>query len=166
MRIIDRLIAKFTRRPPDFQIGGAENPYCNRWWVIPRNRWFNIYLHEFVRDDEDRALHDHPWPNCSIPLRNGYIEVLFAATPRQGLLPREFRRTRRPGSITFRRATTAHRVELLRASDGSGITLPAWSLFVTGPVIRDWGFWCSWGWRHWRDFTAGANGEMVGKGCD
>ena len=70
--LADRLIAHVSRRAPDFQIGGSVNPYCNRWWVIPRNRWFNIYLHEFVRDDDDRALHDHPWWNISIVLRGGY----------------------------------------------------------------------------------------------
>lgn len=65
-------------RPADFIIGGAENPYIYRWWVIPRNTIFNIYLHKIVRDDDDRALHDHPWVNCSIILKGRYVEV----TPR------------------------------------------------------------------------------------
>ena len=54
-------IARITRRPADFVIGGAERPYLRRWWVIPRNRLFNVYLHQFLRSDDDRALHDHPW---------------------------------------------------------------------------------------------------------
>jgi len=35
-------------RKPDFVIGRAGAPYLERWWVIPRNRWFNIYLHHFL----------------------------------------------------------------------------------------------------------------------
>lgn len=165
--LADRLIARISRRAPDFQIGGSDNPYCNRWWVIPRNRFFNIYLHQFLRDDDDRALHDHPWANCSIPLRDGYREVLFVASPQNGgdALPKTTRRIRNPGSITFRRAGTAHRIELHRDYT-TDVAVPAWSLFITGPVQRPWGFWCSWGWRHWREFTAGPNGEIVGRGCE
>jgi hypothetical protein len=59
---------------PDFIIGGTENPYLLRWWVIPRNRWFNIYPHHMLRDDDPRALHDHPWWNVSIVLKGGYME--------------------------------------------------------------------------------------------
>lgn len=43
---------------PHFVIGNADNPYMLRWFILPRNRLFNIYLHKFLRDDDDRALHD------------------------------------------------------------------------------------------------------------
>lgn len=33
-----------ARRAPDFIIGGKDTPYMLRWWIIPRNKWFNIYL--------------------------------------------------------------------------------------------------------------------------
>lgn len=166
MGAADRLIARVTRRPPDFQIGGADNPYCNRWWVIPRNKLFNIYLHQFVRDDDDRALHDHPWANCSILLRGAYTETLFACRPSPGVwLPGVRRRQRHPGIPVFRHARTAHRVVLPR--DAAGKPIPCWSLFLTGPVFRQWGFWCPRGrWVHWRDFTAGERGEIVGRGCE
>lgn len=58
-RVASRLFRPFWRAP-DFYIGGNANPYLLRWWVIPRNRFFNVYLHKFLRDDDDRALHDHP----------------------------------------------------------------------------------------------------------
>lgn len=45
--------------PCDFTIGGHERPYLLRWFIIPRNRFFNIYLHKFLRSDDDRALLDH-----------------------------------------------------------------------------------------------------------
>jgi hypothetical protein len=159
------LIRRAQRRAPDFQIGGAENPYCNRWYVIPRNRLFNIYLHQFVRDDDDRALHCHPWLNCSLLLRGRYSEVQFLRRPTAGRdLPSTIEIPRRPGRPVFRRPSTAHRVVLAR--DENHRPIPCWSLFLTGPVIRSWGFWCSKGrWVHWREFTAGDRGEIVGKGC-
>ena len=67
------------RRPPDFIVGGKEDPYMLRWWIIPRNRWFNVYLHNFLRSDDDRAHHDHPWWNFSILLRGEYTEHTIAA---------------------------------------------------------------------------------------
>jgi hypothetical protein len=140
-------------RSPDFIIGESDRPYLRRWWVIPRNRWFNIYLHEIIRSDDDRALHDHPWWNCSILIAGGYVEHTIDA----GGCERHT--TRLPGSLKLRWATAAHRLEV---SDG----VPAISLFVTGPRLRSWGFHCpKAGWIHWRDFCDGPNGETVGRGC-
>ncbi|HXG70575.1 MAG TPA: hypothetical protein VNJ04_08195 [Gemmatimonadaceae bacterium] len=141
----------FVRRP-DFVIGGSE-PYLKRWWVIPRNRRFNVYLHEILRDDDDRALHDHPWWNVSVILRGGYVEVMP-----------DGRRTRRVGQVVFRRAEAAHRLVLTR--DVSGRAVPCWSLFITGPRVRDWGFWCPKGWRPWREFVNTRDHGSVGRGCD
>ena len=150
------------KRAPDFVIGGAANPYLLRWWLIPRNKWCNVYLHQILRDDEDRALHDHPWWNCSIPLRSGFYEVLPMLGPEDVTLSRTARRY--VGVPVFRRATAAHRLELRR--DEHGRPIPAWSLFITGPSIRTWGFWCSWGWRPWNEFVAPNDKGAVGRGCD
>lgn len=139
-------------RPPDFIIGGTENPYLRRWFLIPRNKLFNVYFHEIVRSDDDRALHDHPWWNVSIILTGGYFEHTIAAG---GV---HVRRWRGPGSIKLRRAKAAHRLE---------VGAPCRTLFITGPRMREWGFHCpEAGWRHWRVFTSGPNGETIGKGCD
>lgn len=141
-----------SSRPPDFIIGGKDSPYMLRWWVIPRNRIFNIYLHRFLRSDDDRALHDHPWLNVSYLLDGTYTEWTIAAGGVQHA------RIAEAGSIKFRRAVMAHRVEL-RAG-------PCWSLFVTGPVIREWGFHCTAGWRHWKLFTDARDKGAIGRGCD
>lgn len=134
-------------RGPDFVIGEAAAPYLRRWWVIPRNEMSNVYLHEILRSDDDRALHDHPWQNTSVLLIGSYIEH----TP-EGSFVRE------PGSIVHRQATDSHRLEVTR---GDRVV----SLFITGPRVREWGFLCPQGWVHWRDFTGGENGELVGRGC-
>jgi hypothetical protein len=141
------------RRDADVVIGGHEEPYMMRWWVIPRNRLFNVYLHRFLRSDDDRALHDHPWWNLSFLLSGSYLEHTISA----GGINRRIRRE--AGDLKLRRAKAAHRIELI---DGE----TCWTLFITGPNLRSWGFHCPRGWVHWRDFTNPADGgSTVGRGC-
>lgn len=163
--MIDYFIRKISARKPDFIIGGEDNPYCLRWWVVPRNRIFNIYLHHFVRDDDDRALHDHPWENCSIPLQVGYIEERFKHPWQEGwALPLTEKVERFVGRFYFRKGSTPHRVILKR--DAEGKMIPSWSLFITGPVLREWGFVCPAGrWVHWKQFTDDRDYGTIGKGC-
>lgn len=138
-------------RDPDFVIGAPA--YLRRWWIIPRNEVQNVYLHEGLRDDDDRALHDHPWANQSYVIKGRYREI----TP-HGIFIRE------AGSLVTRKATDRHRLELVNGE-------PFVSLFFTGPKVREWGFWCEDStalpprFVHWMDFTAGENGELVGRGC-
>jgi hypothetical protein len=134
-------------RAPDFIVGSTDDPYLLRWWIIPRNRWFNIYLHRFLRSDDDRALHDHPWVNISILLKGAYVEHTAKGARRYAA-----------GAIKVRLPTSAHKIELTEG--------PCWTLFLTGPRIREWGFLCPKGWRHWREFTNPINKGEVGVGCD
>jgi hypothetical protein len=144
-----KLLRFIVRRPPDQIIGGAEDPYLRRWWLIPRNKFgFNIYLHNFCRDDDDRALHDHPWSSISYVLAGGYFEI----TP-------EGRWWRYPGCIVRRKATDAHRIVLHPDSD------EVWTIFITGKYQRMWGFHCPKGWVYWKDFTS-EDGLRIGRGCD
>ena len=136
--------AKMQSSPPDFVIG---DDYLRRWWVVPRNTGCNVYLHEILRSDDDRALHDHPWDNTSYLLDGSYIEV----TPEGEFL-------REAGSIVHRAATDAHR--LVVPEGGRAV-----SLFMTGPAIREWGFHCPRGWRPWREFVDDLDSGKVGRGC-
>lgn len=135
------------RRDPDFVIGPVDNPYLRRWWIVPRNELCNVYLHEVLRSDDDRALHDHPWANTSMIVSGGYHEH----TP-DGVFWRE------PGWVGHREATALHR--LVVPEGGRAVTL-----FMTGPIVREWGFACPQGWVHWRDFTNPANPGEIGRGC-
>lgn len=150
-----------VRPKPDFIIGPGEPDYIRRWWIIPRNDSMNLYLHLTQRSDDDRALHDHPWPNTNFVLEGGYWEIM--PEPDGTGADGPFRRVwRAPGDIVTREATDAHRLEI--PEGGRCI-----SLFATGPTVREWGFHCPNGWRHWKDFTAfGASGDSasVGPGCD
>jgi hypothetical protein len=135
---------------PHFIIGPR---YLLRWYVIPRNPWLNVYLHQFLHDDEDRALHDHPWWFVSWMLRGGYYELTQKNCHVRGWL-----------SLAYRPAIHAHRVVLPKTLSGDPV--PAWTLVVTGRVVRDWGFYCPQGWRHWKEFTAKDDYGQIGRGCD
>lgn len=166
------------RIPPDKSVPA----YMHRWWRIARNAYMNIYYHVVLRSDDDRALHDHPWWNFSIVLEGGYYE--------HTILPGGVHRKvwYGPGSVRFRRAGTfAHRLELkttdmpglireiadwplgktadMHARADGSIELPVTTIFITGPVLRRWGFHHPEQWvdaYDWDDFNAarGSNGGM------
>lgn len=131
------------KRPPNIVIG--EN-YLSRWYILPRNRFFNIYLHKFTGSDDDRALHCHPWFSVSVLLKGEFLEHNFKGIRHiPWLFP------------VFRTAKFAHRLEVVKG--------PVWTLFITGPKVREWGFHCEKGWVHWSKFTS-ADGKNIGKGCE
>lgn len=158
------------RRGPDVVIGGWESPYLYRWFLIPRNRFFNVYLHCFLRSDDDRAHHDHPWLfNASLLLDGEYIEHTIAT----GGIAKTTRRG--PGALKVRFGAAPHRIELLeqfavevRPARANAIDEPlrCWTLFITGPRCREWGFHCVHRWIHWKEFTAADDPGAIGKGCD
>lgn len=138
-------------RPPNFVIGGRESPYLMRWWLVPRNPVANVYLHLFLRSDDDRALHDHMYVNLSVLLQGEYLEHTIAQGGVHSV------RRYQAGATRFRLPGTAHRIE---------VDSPCWSLFITGPRVRQWGFHCPSGWRHWKEFTSPHDSGQTGRGCD
>lgn len=142
------------RRPPDFVIGHASDPYMRRWFLTekdtPERGLGNNFLHQILRDDDDRAKHDHPWASVSVILKGGYVEYYMS----RGV---ERKRVLRAGRIVPRSASFTHRLELL---DGK----PVWTLFITGRKIKEWGFFCPQGWVHWRVFC-NEDGSLTSRGC-
>ena len=136
--------ASMMQRMPDFVIG---DNYLRRWWVVPRNEFCNVYLHEIRQSDDDRALHDHPWANRSLIIAGSYQEH----TP-DGVFVRS------AGDVIDRQADALHRL-VVDASE------PVISLFMTGPVVREWGFACPKGWVPWRDFVDSRDSGQIGRGC-
>lgn len=190
------------RRPPDFIVGSEsiEGAYLLRWFLTPwrrsQTRWRkratrypttwnriragainalpNLYLHCFLRDDDDRALHDHPSWAVSFMLANGYREHTIA----EGGIHQ--RRVYFAGSLRFLPTKHVHRIELLpawwMAADMDAAfdryaTSPTeqarcWTLFLFGPTLREWGFHCpEKGWVPWQQFTAAGKPGEIGPGC-
>lgn len=150
-------IKRACARSPDFIIGPHDDPYLRRWWLLPRNSVFNVYLHHVLRSDDDRALHDHPYWNLSILLKGGYREIVPANVRIGAVFGIQEIKTRAPGAVVFRLGKALHRLEVDRSA-------PCWSLFITGPRFREWGFQCPKGWVFWKDFVAANPGE-IGRGC-
>lgn len=153
-KLADRIIMRCLDRDAHEVIGGVDDPYLLRWTLLPKNRFCNIFLHLFLRSDDDRALHDHPWANCSVVLQGSYTEHTIEAG---GI---HTRAVRHAGDVVIRASgRLAHRIELTHG--------PCWTLFITGPKYRDWGFHCpEQGWIPWRRFCDEKDEGAVGKGCE
>lgn len=151
-RIAKRLERVMYRRP-DFAVGGWERPYLLRWWLVKRNKVANAYLHKFFRSDDDRAHHDHPWLfNITIMVKGRYLEH----TIRKGgvHVVKEYK----AGSVRFRWGGSPHRIEILPGET-------AVTVFLTGPIVRMWGFHCPKGWVPFYDFVSKGDAGSIGPGC-
>lgn len=170
-KLRDALIAR-AMLTPYFHIYNSGSLYMRRYWlwggtardfrspakrgwkgsVIDRwiGRWLAARVHQIVRSDRDRHLHDHPCWSISIVLIGGYWEVLpkhQSQTPGFDDMPTDIKRIwRKPGAIVFRRATDRHRIEIKPNAP------PTWSLFILGPKNNKWGFYTPRGKVYWRKY--------------
>jgi len=156
LRRTAKLLARLLppSRPADQVIGGEDNPFYERWYLLPKNYYFNVMCHRYHRSDDDRANHDHPWWNLSFVVRGAFME--WTGRYDEGGVS-----LRVQGDMVRRKAETAHRIELFERRPVEPVTI-----FVTGPKVREWGFWCPKGWRHNRDFTLKDDETKIGRGCD
>lgn len=151
-------------------------PYMHRYYLL---EWpWRIRIHEILRSDEDRDMHDHPYDFVSIMLKGGYIETAHMSHDELERLfldtadheepchcskcaiidsgpPFESKRAYRPGAIRRLKAEDAHRIQLNTKWLDSGTLLtvvPAWTLIFAGPIRREWGFHTQDGWMHWKAY--------------
>jgi hypothetical protein len=142
-----RAYTMMSRRPPDLTIASEKGIYLRRWWLVPRNRLLNVYLHYITGDDHGRHLHTHPWLFFISWILNGaYREETFSIS---SALPEFTQRINyRAGSVLVRGPVKAHRLEV----DGVGLDGAALTLVITGPTIKSWGFWTEQGYVHHHDY--------------
>lgn len=146
-------------RPYDLMVG----THMERWMLYPRNSFGNVYIHRFVDDDRDEALHDHEPDNITLLLDGKYREHFHVKPLEQEMVNGKRRwRTRsvvrEAGDVVFRLAGTPHCTSMV---DG-----PAVSMFIMGPRRRKWGFHCVNGWVPWDEYINPAEGYgSRGKGC-
>jgi hypothetical protein len=96
-----------------------ECPYVIRWRLeLP---FGSVRVHHWIGPDDTRAPHDHPWWFITFVVRGSYTDHS----------PSGDERLRAP-AVRFRRALHQHSV----VPDGQ-----AWTILVTGPKSRNWGFW-------------------------
>lgn len=115
-------------------LGDPACPYLRRW-VLNVAHVGSLRVHHWHGSDDPRYLHDHGWWFVTLVLKGGYADVQQASSIMDVL---------RPGSVRFRAATHTHSVQV--APGG------CWTIMLTGPVSRDWGFWVDGTWMRMRRF--------------
>lgn len=101
-------------------LGLPECPYVIRWRL--ETKWFSVRLHHWLKPDDDRAFHDHPWSFTTFVLKGGYVD-------------------KNPDGEQHLKAFTiqhrdAHHKHTVVPDEGG-----CWTIIFTGPKIRNWGFW-------------------------
>lgn len=123
-----------TGLEPDHMIGRNDEPYLRRWYMARNAQQGSIYLHQFLIGDESPHLHDHPWDWTALILDGRYREHRPGGYAEHG-----------PGDVIGpRQAEDLHRIELIQG--------PVWTLFLTGPRRREWGFQTEAGWVPWQEY--------------
>lgn len=103
-------------------LGLPECPYVYRWRLEIRGVG-SIRVHHWIGPDDDRAFHDHPWWFWTFVFKGSYTDKS----------PDGDDRLRAP-ALRYRPALHRHTV----VPDHPG---GAWTILVTGPRVRTWGFW-------------------------
>jgi hypothetical protein len=112
-----------------------------RRWRILATPWFNIYIHNILRSDEEAHPHDHPWNFLSFILKGGYSEewLPFYEDKAYQNGSSLIKSVRRPGTFVWHDAKDFHKLTLLKDS--------AWTLvFTFGKYRPSWGFQTEHGW--------------------
>jgi hypothetical protein len=107
------------------KLGLPQCPYVIRWMIeFP---FGSLRVHHWLKPDDDRAFHDHPWWFITLVVRGGYTDRQPVG---DGVIANDVLRA---GSVRYRPAL--HRHTVVPGPRG------AWTVMVTGPKSRPWGFW-------------------------
>ena len=101
-------------------LGRPECPYLYRWTLIIFG--FSIRLHHWLRSDDKRFLHDHPFDFVSIILKGHYTNVTETG-----------RHEVKAGSFWYARGDKRHYLDIPPGG--------AWTLLFCSRPYRNWGFW-------------------------
>lgn len=113
---------------PYKQLEGIKGPYLRRY-KLRTDMGVRVYLHQFLRPDEDPEMHSHPWSWArSFVLAGGYIEE--RRDPNDEIIRREVL----PGQTVHLKPDTYHRVAAFRDE-------ACWTLLICGPKTQSWSFW-------------------------
>jgi hypothetical protein len=118
MSLIEKLLRKYV---PFKEIGWTNIGEKFTRYSLIKTRWGNLYLHQLNAPDWHPTCHSHPWSFITLLIKGGYLEQVGA---------KNFHR--RVGTILYRPAEFAHNVITPYGT--------SWSLVVTSPKKREWGF--------------------------
>jgi hypothetical protein len=87
--------------------------------------FLNIYVHRLCKSDREKHMHDHPWSFITLILWRGYMEYMESYP--EGI-------SRKWLHIVYHKAEEVHKFKLLDE------TKSTWTLVITGPRRREWGY--------------------------
>lgn len=128
---------------------GDDQVFLDRWGFGVR-RLGTIYLHRMEAPDPGVDLHDHPWSFVTIVLKGGYVEQRESI--RDDDTPKIKFEHRRPLRPRLMRLDECHTIARLLGK-------VSWSLVITGPVRRSWGFYTPDGWMHHNAYEDSPHGQ-------
>ena len=101
------------------ELGIKDDPYLVRW--VLNLGFCSFRLHHWLDSDDLRHKHDHAWWFITWVIKGWYNDIGDDETD-----------VMYTGKIRFRSANHRHCVEVKE---------PTWTLLLTGPEKRKWGFW-------------------------
>ena len=109
-----------------------KEPYLVRYYILFKDRNqnipFNIFIHKFMKGDDDE-LHNHPWGYFTYILSGGYYERVLYNDGKQ------INHWRKPGFFQKVDHTHVHTITLNDNSKDS-----CWTLFIPFKRKNEWGF--------------------------
>lgn len=105
---------------------------------------FEIRLHWIVTPDWGEHTHDHPFDFVRAVLNGGYTERVVKVDPDDPQVVTLKTQEHKKGDISFVRAETQHLINEVHPD--------TFTLVVTGPKRRDWGFQVGGSWVYWEDY--------------
>lgn len=118
--------------------------YLWRWHVAGNRSGRGIYLHHFIKGDNDPDPHSHPWGFTTLVLAGGYVDECWKKDA-DGRVVHDRYQTCKPGRLYCRRASHIHRVLLPEGKTG-------WTLVFRGKRFCDWGFYVGDRFVHWKEY--------------
>lgn len=131
----ERIMAgESTTRRQEIMTPDGSALYMRRHFVSERHERPQVWVHEILLPDEDRAYHDHPWDYRTILLSGAYDEQ----TP-------EEKASFEQGDALERKGDSLHRLL---------VPSPVVTLFMTSKLWRKWGFMTERGWVEATEYLA------------
>lgn len=104
-------------------LGEKECPYAFRWVFIFFG--YAIRIHQWIRSDDKRYMHDHPWWFYTFVLKGSYTDVY----EENGIIKKD-----KLKQFSFRYRNSGHRHYVDIPKNG------CLTILITGKPLRKWGF--------------------------
>lgn len=111
-----------------------------RRYCLLSTYWFNVYIHQILKSDEDNHFHDHPFDFISLILKGSYEEFYSKAPHHLTVFCKKYL----PVQVARHQAEDAHKLTLL--------TPEVWTLVFTSKRKRTWGYHTQYGWIDFQNY--------------